>query len=269
MSDTGNRYNNVFFLAIMLMLLVISLVCFGIPINSTQAYFSDSAIVGGNSLTTGNYDPLVLEAGKSKATYVNQPGPFHTIAQVLNGQFYLDFGEVAAGNGNNSPDVFMIKNSDSVSLDVSFELSPNIAPYFEYVRLKDGGATIASGQTRSVEMKLITAQNTPTGTYSGTLRIKSGPGKIDKLVPVYFVVCKPALPIPKLATPPVVSPAEPALSEEASQSLSAEPQASPSISPNPGAPESDPASGASDPPPTGGADASLPTGAAGAPPPSG
>lgn len=249
MPASDYRQSRAFLLAILLLIATVSWMSFGMEIAVTGAYFSDTETASGVTFTAGNFDPLILLAGTSKDTHVNQPGPFHTIAQIINGQFCLDFGEIVAGNGNNSPDVFMIKNSDSVPLDVSFELSPNIAPYFEYVRLKDGGATIASGQTRSVEMKLITSQNTPPGIYSGVLKIKSGPGKIDKLVPVYFVVCKQPAPKPKLTTPPVVSPAEPALSNEDSQSLSAEPLVSPSISPNPGAPESDPASGAPDPQP--------------------
>lgn len=249
MSASDYRRSRVFLLAILLLIATVSWLSLGMQIASTGAHFSDTEIASGITFTAGNFDPLMLYPGKSKETHVNATGPFELIARILNGQFYLDFGEVAAGNGNNSPDVFMIKNSDAVPLDVSFELSPDIAPYFEYVRLKDGGATIASGQTRSVEMKLITSRNTPPGIYSGVLKIKSGPGKIDKLVPVYFVVCKQQAPKPKLTTPPVVSPAEPALSNEDSQSLSAEPLVSPSISPNTGAPESDPASGAPDPQP--------------------
>lgn len=254
MPAISHHQRSIFLLAILLLLAMVSWVGFGIEILSTQAYFSDSGSAGGVTFAAGYYDPLFMSAGTSKDTHVNQVGPFHTIAQVLNGQFYLDFGEIAVGNGNNSPDVFRIKNTDAVPLNMTFELSPGIAPYFEYVRLKDGGSTIAAGQIRSVEMKLVTKADMPVGIYSGQLRIKAGPGKIDKVVPVYFVVCKQPPPKTKLAGPPVASPAEPMGSTDTNQSLSAEPlvpeiknQAPSSISPNPGAPTSDPAPGAPDP----------------------
>lgn len=252
MPATSYRQSSAFLLAILLSLAITAWAGSGMGMAITGANFSDSEIATGNSFAAGIFDPLILSPGTSKDTHVNQVGPFHTIAQILNNQFYLDFGEVAVGNGNNSPDVFRVKNSDTVPLNVTFELSPGLTPYFEFVRLKDGGSTINAGETRGVEMKLVTRQDTPTGIYSGQLRIKAGPGRLDKVVPVYFVVCKQPPPKTKISGPPAPSPAE--LMNDASQSLSAEQPvletenpAPPSIFPNPGAPPSDPAPGATDP----------------------
>ncbi|RJQ45272.1 MAG: hypothetical protein C4534_05110 [Gaiellales bacterium] len=253
------RQKSAFLLAVMLLMAMIGWMSLGMRVTGTWAYFSDSATSTGNSFRAGNFDPLVLSPGTSKETYVNRTGPFRTIARVEEGRFFLDFGEVAQGNANNSPDVFRIRNSDSVPLNVTFELSPELAPYFEFVRLKDGGSAVAPGQTRGVEMKLVTGKEMPAGAHAGELRIKSGPGKIDKVVPVYFVVCKqPTSGAAAAGAAPadvgVAAPAVVVEGPQAEQSLGEVRQAAAQgtgqplpASPNPGAPVPDTQTGAPDP----------------------
>ncbi|MHB0915684.1 MAG: SipW-dependent-type signal peptide-containing protein, partial [Thermoleophilia bacterium] len=103
MPASDYRQSRAFLLAILLLIATVSWMSFGMEIAGTGAYFSDTETFSGNTFTAGNFDPLMLYPGKSKETHVNKTGPFELIARIVDGEFLLDFGEVAAGNGNNSP----------------------------------------------------------------------------------------------------------------------------------------------------------------------
>lgn len=174
-------------------LLTTALTTYGASMRGTHALFTDTEVITGNTFTTGTWETnvLVLSPGTSQATYVTTPGPFPPIARLdENGQLKLDFGEIPAGNSNNSPDVFRIKNTSAQLATVEFKLSDNLIPLFFWVRL-EGDNNLAPGQEKKVEMKLDTAPATPLGIYEGFLTISCGAGYSSTTIPVRFEVFTP------------------------------------------------------------------------------
>lgn len=159
---------------------------------STHAWLSDEEVSAGNSFTTATWevDPgWTFSPGNSKATWP-YPGQPPYIAQYENEKLVLDFGDIRAGNNNNSPDVFWIANTSSSPITVTFSLNAEMASYFSRIGFKDDNV-LEPGEEKSVEMKLDTTSSTPVGMYEGVLTVSCGVGYTEMTIPVRFEVLSP------------------------------------------------------------------------------
>lgn len=175
---------------VFLLFLTAALIGYSASLRGTQALLADREVSTGNTFTAStsfNNIRLELSPGTSKATYVTKPGPFPTIARFVNGELKLDFGEIRAGNCNNSSDVFRIKNLSNQPITVDFKLSDNLVPLFSWVQLK-GGNGLGSGQEKRVRMKIDTAPNTSAGFYTGSLTVKASGDSFKYIIPLQVVV---------------------------------------------------------------------------------
>lgn len=205
-------YSVVFIICWALVLVLVS------RVDGTQAIFNNTVRISDNVISTGNVmvDPrLTFSPGTSKAgrmcdcesddheskEYKDskdknrdekkedelEDEQSRLIAQIINGQMCLDFGYISAGNKNNSPDVFRIKNNSPAPLSITFSLSTEIAPYFSRIQLH-GDEVLLPGEEDRVEMKVETKPITTPGTYTGTLTISAGSSYVPRTIPVCFIV---------------------------------------------------------------------------------
>ena len=177
-------------------LLTAALITYGASMRGTHALLTDTEVSTGNTFTAGTWeaDPgWTFSPGKSKATWPDPGKPpliAQDVAQYENDELILDFGDIRAGNCNNSNDVFRIRNDSSAAVTVSFSLSPEIAGYFSVLGFSDGDI-LAPGQEKCVEMKLDTTPATPSCIYEGVLTISCGDGYTEMTIPVRFEVLSP------------------------------------------------------------------------------
>jgi len=150
--------------------------------------------------------PPVFRVGKSKATIVNGTGPFEPIAHIDGDRIWLDFGVLAEGNSNNSPEVLLIDNPGEVPYSLSAPLTTEIRGAFSAVWLEP--ATLSPGGTATLGMKLDT-RGLAVGSYEGTLTVCDLSGAFSKDIPVRFEVVAPGgecgqavSPRPALVAPP-------------------------------------------------------------------
>lgn len=152
--------------------------------------------------------PPVFRAGKSKATIVNGTGPFEPIAHIDGDRVWLDFGVLAQGNSDNSPEVLLIDNPGEVPYALSASLTAEIRSAFPAISLTP--AALFPGGTSTLGMKLDT-HGLAVGSYEGTLTVCDLYGTFSEDIPVHFdvVATGAASDAPAQAQPPAVEPAPP------------------------------------------------------------
>lgn len=178
---------------LIIFVLIVSLQSYSVQIKNTNALSSDTERSIGNTFTAGIFGQIMgrnifeLIPGTTKACYITRPSPFPNISRLdSNGDMYLDFGEIYAGNSFSAPDVFRVKNTTTNVIAVKLEIS-DLAPLFSYVRMI-GGECIYPGREKQVEMKLNTSPDTPPGSYYGTLTVSDFHKRQSEFIPIHFMV---------------------------------------------------------------------------------
>jgi hypothetical protein len=161
-----------------------------IPANSTNAYFVDRATAS-VQIHTGFWEYLSVAAGKAKAERHDRSPAAQPIASVdADSKLRLDFGEVSAGNSNNSPDVFTIKNVSSSPLTVTVSASGDFAGFVDSIKVGKGGATrqLEVDERQSVTINIKVPDDTPAGDYTGTVTVSAGEDSTPIRIPVVITV---------------------------------------------------------------------------------
>ena len=137
---------------------------------------------------------LALLPGDSKAVRPANvpPGPASFPIASVDGAdaLSLDFGEVDPGNGNNSPDVFRIKNLGTAEVQVDILPAGEFAAFVRRIGLGNDPlpGALAPGEGRSVEIKLDIPKDTAPGDYTGIIRVSATDGSLPVDVPALLTV---------------------------------------------------------------------------------
>ena len=140
---------------------------------TTSAFFATQAVASAK-IQTGSRQSPSCEPGKAKAVrHGHGRASFPIASKNANGKLTLDFGEVPAGNSNNSDDVFEIAINAKAPVTVTLSVQGRFAGLVESISLGKGGAKgqLASGEKQSVNVKLKVPAGTTPGDYSGTVTV--------------------------------------------------------------------------------------------------
>jgi hypothetical protein len=138
---------------------------------TTSAFFATQAVASAK-IQTGSWPCLSCEPGKAKAVrHGNGRASFPIASKNANGKLTLDFGEIPAGNSNNSNDVFEIAINAKAPMTVTLSVQGRFAGLVESISLGKGDdkGQLASGETQSVNVKLKVPAGTTPGDYRGTI----------------------------------------------------------------------------------------------------
>lgn len=87
----------------------------------------------------------------------------------------MDFGEVRAGNSNNSVDVFRIKNTGDHPIEVAVAAGAELEQFVSRIGGKDGGvAVLQPGEEYSVDIKLDIDKSVSAGDHRGSITVSIG-----------------------------------------------------------------------------------------------
>jgi len=188
-------------------ILAIGLCAFGIaqfafasasPERASSAYFSvQSDILA--SVQAGTWEeppqpvvPITLSPGEAKAVrHDGEPGRENfRIASIDpgTGGLALDFGEVHAGNSNNSVDVFRIRNTGDEPLEVTVAPSGGLEQFIARVGGKDGSIVLRPGEEFSVDVKLDVGKGAAPGDHRGGITITVSGRDDEILIPALITV---------------------------------------------------------------------------------
>ncbi len=153
----------------------------------TGAFLSDTEKSTGSIGQAQFSDVLNLIPGISKAHYTSQPGPHPPVASLNENGLSLDFGEIKAGQSDNLPDVFRIKNLTNEAVKVEFKIDGDVKSLLKTIELQKDN-TIGSAQTKRVICKLKTTSRTPKKTYVGAISVYISDTSIKKDIPIRITV---------------------------------------------------------------------------------
>lgn len=157
---------------------------------TTVAYFSTS-VTANFKIQTGFWGSLSCEPGKAKAVrHDDHCAAFPIASRDENGDSKLDFGELPAGNSNNSNDVFRVMNGSKGASTVTVSAQGAFTIFVDSISLGNGGSTerLAAGAKESVTIKLAVPCKTRAGDYRGTITVTTSDGQRTISIPVLVTI---------------------------------------------------------------------------------
>jgi len=210
---------------------------------SALAWFTGSSS-GSATITTGRWvDCLSFAPGDSRAIHWSESALTTQQPIALEGEdggLALDLGDALGGTHRSWVDVLRVSSSAADPLRLAFAADGAVAPFVTRVSLSRGASRdlLEPGQTRSIALRLVVADDAAPGVYDGVVTVAVAGGSERHEFPVRLDVLS-AVPQPGVSPscPPGVAPdsEEPTPAPEPTEgpSPSPAPEPDPSVSPEP------------------------------------